>query len=172
MTPAEHNTQDRTPVSASDIGGNQETSAIPVSSGQTQSSCIGAEALQAPISPIPSEGEIFRLIASNYLHTTPPSCKADRDDFVAYLREMRVLITGVVTGSLLITVKCDSLEILERLWKDYSSGHLGEVVQRCFVTDRILIELSLAELNLQTTISEEEYMACKMYFEKDLAGGK
>ena len=172
LRPAEHNTQNRTPVSASDIGGNQETSEIPVSSGQTQSSCSCAEALQAPMSPIPSEGEIFRYIASNYLQTTPPTCKADQDDFLAYLRKMRVLITGVDTGSLLITVKCDSLEILERLWEDYSSGHLGEVVQRCFVTEEILIELSLAELNLQTTISEQEYMACKMYFEKDPAGGK
>ena len=172
MTPAQHNTQDRTPVSASDIGGHQETSAIPVSSGQTQSSCTGAEALQATMGPIPSEGEILRLIAKNYLLTTPPSCKADRNDFLAYMREMRVLITGVDTGSLLITVKCDSLEILERLWEDYSSGHLGEVVQRCFVTEEILIELSLAKLNLQTTISEVEYLACKMYFEKDQARGK
>ena len=172
MTPAEHNTQDRTHISASDIGGHQETSEIPVSSGQTQSSCTGAETLQAPMRPIPSTEEILCLIASNYLLTTRPSCKADHDDFLAYMREMRVHITGVSTGSLLITVKCDSLEILEGLWEDYSSGHLGEVVQRCFVTEEILIELSLAKLNLQTTISEVEYLACKMYFEKDPARGK
>ena len=172
MTPGEHNTQDRTPFSESNIGGHQETSAIPVSSGHTQSSCTVAEAPQAPMSPIPTEGEVLRLIASNYLETTPPKCKADRDDFAAYLKEMRVLITDVKVGSLQITVKCDSLEILERLWEDYSSGHLGEVVQRCFVTEETLTKLSLAELNLQTTISEEEYMACKMYFGRDPAGGK
>ena len=172
MTPAEHNTQDRTPVSASHSGGHQDTSAIPVSSVHTQSSCTGAEAPQAPMSPIPTEGEILRLIALNYLRATPSSCKADCDDFLTYMEKMRVLITGVDMGSLLITVKCDSLEILERLWEDYSSGHLGEVVQRCFVTEEILTELSLAELNLQTTISEEEYMACKMYLGKDPAGGK
>jgi len=39
-----------------------------------------------------------------------------------------------------ITVKCDSLEILERLLEDYSSGH-------------------------------EEYIASKMYFEKDPVQG-
>ena len=171
MTPAGHNTQDRTPVSASDIGGLHETT-TPVSSGQTQSSCTDAEALQAPMRPIPSAGEVLRLIASNYLLTTPPSCKAEHNEFLAYMREMRVLITDVNTGSLLITVKCNSLEILETLWEHYSSGHLGELVQRCFVTEEILIKLSLAELNLQTTISEEEYMACKMYFKKDPAGGK
>jgi len=172
MTPAEHNAQDRTSVSASHNGGHQETSAIPVSSEHTQSSCTGAEAPQAPMRPIPTEGEILRFIASNYLLTTPPSCKADRDDFLTYMERMRVLITGVDTGSLLITVKCDSLDILERLWEDYSSGHLGEVVQRCFVTEEILTELTLIELNLQTKISEEEYMACKMYLKKDSAGGK
>ena len=176
MTPAEQNTQDRTPVSAeesegSHFGGHQETSEIPVSSGHAQSSCKGAEAPLAPTSPIPTEGEILRLIAANYLQTTPPRSKADRNDFLAYLQQMRVAITGVGIGSLLITVKCDSLEILERLWQDYSSGHLGEVVQRCFVTEEILTELSLAELKLQTTITEEEYMACKMYFEKHLAQG-
>ena len=172
MTPAEHNTQDTTPVSASHIGGHQDTSAIPVSSRHTQSSCTGAEAPQAPMNPIPTEGEVLRLIASNYLLTTPPKSKADHDDFLAYMKQMQVIITDVVIGSLLITVKSDSLEILERLWEDYSSGHLGEVVQRCFVTEEILTKLSLAELNLQTTISEEEYMACKMYFGKDPAGGK
>ena len=45
------------------------------------------------------------------------------------------------------------------------------MVQRCFATEEILTEFSLAELKLQTTISEEEYIACKMYFEKDPAGG-
>ena len=178
MTPAELNTQDRTPFSAresagSQNGGHREASVVPVSSGHTQSSCTGinAELPDAPMSPIPTEGEVLRLIASNYLQTTPPKCKADRDDFVAYMEKMKVIITGVDEGSLLITVKCDSLEILERLWEDYSSGHLGEVVQRCFVTEEILAELSLAELKLQTTISEEEYVACKMYFEKDPAQG-
>ena len=174
MTPTEHNTQDFSTVElgGSQNGGHQEASVAPVSSGPTQPSCTGAEAPQAPISPIPTEEEVLRLLASNYMQTTPPSCKADRDEFLTYLKEMRVVITGVKLGSLLITMKCDSLEILEILWEDYSSGHLGEVVQRCFVTEEILKKLSLAELNLQTTISEEEYMACKMYFEKDPAEGK
>ena len=175
-TPVEQNTQDRAPVSAgesegSHIGGHQVTSAIPVSSGHTQPSCTGTEAPQAPMSSIPTEGELLRWIASNYLERTPPKCKADHDDFLTYMEKMRIIITGVAIGSLLISVKCDSLEILERLWEDYSSGHLGEVVQRCFVTEEILTEFSLAELNLQTAIAEEEYIACKMYFEKDPVQG-
>ena len=38
-------------------------------------------------------------------------------------------------------------------------------------TEEILTELSLSELKLQTTISQEEYIACKMHFEKDPAQG-
>lgn len=119
----------------------------------------------------PTEGEVLRLAASNYLQTTPPTCKGEREEFVKYLEKMRCIVTDVRLGSLLITVRCDSLQILERLWEDYSSGHLGDVVQRCFVTEKFLTELRLAELTLQTTISKEEYKACKMFFVKDPAQG-
>ena len=171
MKHAEHNTETRTPFSAiesggSQNGGHQEACAVPVSSGHTQPACTGAEDPQTPMSHIPTEGEILRLIAANYLQNTPPRSKADRDDFVAYIKEMKLLFRGVGVGSLLIKVKCDSLQILERLWEDYSLGHLSDVVQRCFVTEEILTELSLAELKLKTTISKEEFKACKMHFEK------
>ena len=174
MKATEHNTQKTTPVSATESGGspelrNQERSAAPVSSGHAQPSCTGeAEVFQAP-NYFPSEQEVLCLIALNYLQNTPPKCKDDHDKFEAHLKKMRVLLTGVEIGSLVITVKCDTLEILEELWEDYSSGHLGEVVQRCFVTKEILTELSLAELKLKTTILEEEYKAYKMYFEKGSA---
>ena len=95
----------------------------------------------------------------------------EHNNFLAYMQKMRVIITGVRVGSLLITVKCDSLEILEELWQDYSSGHLGEVVQRCFVTEEILMELNLTELKLKTTILEKEYEACKVHFEKESTRG-
>ena len=164
MKPAEHNTKNRPPVSGTESGrppdgGHQEAPAVSVTSGHPQP-------LSSVDNLVPTEEELFRLIASNYLRTTPPKSKDDRDEFKAYLKEMRVLITGVDVGSLLITVKCDSLQVLEGLWEDYSSGHLGEVVQKCFVTEEILQELNLAELKLKTTISEEEYKACKIYFEK------
>jgi len=90
---------------------------------------------------------------------------------VKYLEKMKSLVTDVGLGSLLITVRCDSLQILERLWEDYSLGHLGDVAQRYFVTEDILAELNLAELKLKTTISKEEYKACKMHFGKDPAQG-
>ena len=117
------------------------------------------------------EKEIFLSIAENYLKTTPPQSPEERNSFKEYMKEMRLIITGVSVGSLVITVKCESLMILEELWTDYSSGHLGEVVQNCFVTEKILKELNLAELRLKTTIDVEEYNACKMFFEKDALRG-
>ena len=120
---------------------------------------------------IPTGDELFRRITDNFMRNTPPKNRDEHDYFLTYLERIGAIFAGAATGSLLITVKCDSLQILERLWKDYLSGHLGEVIQRSFVTEEILKEFSLAELKLKTTISEEEYEACKAYFKKDLSEG-
>ena len=174
MESAEHNTVTTNPVSAiesgeSQNGRHQEMSAVPaMSSGHTQPSC---EVAGVQARTFPTEGEVLRLAASNYLQTTPPTCRGEREEFVKYLEKMKSIVTDVRLGSLLITVRCDSLEILERLWEDCSSGHLGDVVQRCFVTEKILTELRLAQLTLKTTISKKEYKACKMFFVKDPAQG-
>ncbi|XP_078347655.1 uncharacterized protein LOC144632796 isoform X3 [Oculina patagonica] len=164
MKPAEHTTQDRTPPDDK----HQEASATPMLSEDTQPLSSGGEALQT-LNVIPTAEELFRSIVSNFWQTTQPSSMDEHYNFLAYAKEMRLVITGVNVGSLVITVKCDSLQILEALWKDYSSGHLGKVVQRCFVTEEILGEFSLAELKLKTTILEEEYKAYKLYFEKNSA---
>ena len=97
--------------------------------------------------------------------------KEEFEKFLEYAGLMRFTIIGVSRGSLVITVKCESRMDLEELWKDYSSGHLGEVVQNCFVTEQILKELNLAELRLKTTMDKEEYNACKIFFEKSAVRG-
>ena len=117
------------------------------------------------------EKEIFLSIVQNYLKTTPPQSPEEHSRFMEYTQKMKLIITGVAVGSLVIAVKCESLMILEELWTDYSSGRLGEVVQNCFVTEKILKELNLAELRLKTTIDIEEYNACKAFFEKDALRG-
>ena len=115
--------------------------------------------------------ELFISIVGNYFQTKPPRSGEEHNEFMEYVEKMRLIINGVAKGSLVITVKCESLMILEDLWTDYSSGHLGEVVQNCFVTEKILKELNLAELRLKTTMDIEEYNACKMFFEKDALRG-
>ena len=117
------------------------------------------------------QSRVLSSIAMNYLQTTRPRSSEEHNSFKEYLKEMKLIITGTSVGSLVITVKCESLIILEELWTDYSSGHLGEVVQNCFVTEKILKELNVAELRLKTTMDIEEYNACKMFFEKDALRG-
>ncbi|XP_078346173.1 uncharacterized protein LOC144631588 [Oculina patagonica] len=77
------------------------------------------------------------------------------------MSKMEVAIQNLTIGSLLITFNISTLPILERLWQDYCSGHLGEVVQNAFATDEIMNDLGLTELKLKTTILEEDYRACK-----------
>ena len=113
----------------------------------------------------------FQLIFRDCYHSTKPQSFKEYNQFLEHAKAMKVIIVGVSEGSLVITVKCESLMILEELWTDYSSGHLGEVVQNCFVTEKILKELNLAELRLKTTMDIEEYNACKMFFEKDALRG-
>ena len=143
----------------------QQPGASATSAASGSVSCPQTEDLQA------LKEELFISIVRNYLQTTPPRSSEEHNRFKEYVKEMRLIITGVAVGSLVITVKCESLMILEELWTDYSSGRLGEVVQNCFVTEKILKELNLAELRLKTTMDIEEYNACKMFFEKDALRG-
>ncbi|XP_020601168.1 uncharacterized protein LOC110040292 [Orbicella faveolata] len=106
-------------------------------------------------------------IAQDYYHSVKPSDRKGFDDFLKYLTRMRgVLIQDVKSGSLVITVKCASLQVLEELWADYTCGHLNEVVQKCLVTEDILTDLGLAELKLKTTIREDDYEECKQFFQE------
>ena len=121
----------------------------------------------------PLKKKVLCLIAMNYLDTTPAQSRDERNEFKEYLQEMKVFIIGVSVGSLVITVKCDSLSSLEELWEDYSCGLLDKMVQDCFVTEKILKELNLAELKLKTTMDIGEYNAYKLYFlKKDALRGQ
>ncbi|PFX15770.1 Protein NLRC5, partial [Stylophora pistillata] len=154
-----------------------QTSTIATENGGSQ----GVQYQSAAATSSPTEGSVSHSgtddlqalktrvlcsIADNYLRETPPKSIEDHSRFQEHLRKMSVNITGFSVGSLLITVKCESLQILEELWTYYSSGHLGEIVQNCFATEKILEEMNLAELKLKTTIDIEEYKARKVYFER------
>ena len=84
--------------------------------------------------------------------------------FKYLIKKLGVHVQDNKLGSLVITVSCGSLEVLENLWEDYCSGHLNEVVQETLVTKEVLKALCLSEVKLKTTISEEEYKACKEWF--------
>ncbi len=106
-----------------------------------------------------------------YLNEIDPSTPEEFNDFLKYMKETReVLILNVQPDSLIITVECGSLEILEGLWNDYITGHLNEMAQKYLITEEILKELGLTEVKLTTTILEEEYRACREYFMRYQSG--
>ena len=93
------------------------------------------------------------------------SFKSSFNLLIEYLRiKLGVDVQDSRIGSLVITVSCSSVEVLERLWKDYTSGHLNDVVQETLVTGELLNKLCLSEVRLKTVISEKEYNACKEWF--------
>ena len=166
MKLADHDAYSTASVSASEPAGYQKASTASGTKRKRQSD-TDLDDLQ------PLEKKVLCLIAMNYLDTTPPQSRDERNEFQKYLQEMKVLITGVSVGSLVITVKFDFLKSLEKLWEHYSCSHLDKMVQDCFVTEKILKELNLAELKLKTTMDIEEYNAYKLYFlEKDALRGQ
>ena len=73
-----------------------------------------------------------------------------------------LMIREVGEGSLRIVVECRTVEILERLWDDYSSGHLNEVAEERLLTDEIKEKYEVESIELETTIIMEDYQACKL----------
>lgn len=136
------------------VPGSSGTSQVEISSGSS-----GREDVEGGV--IPSPQDVLSLISSKYLRKLDPSTPEEFNGFVQYMERVRkAVIVDVATGSLIVTIECDSLDILEGLWKDYIAGRLGEMAQRFLVTEVILEELCLAEVKLTTTIKEGEYKAC------------
>ena len=107
--------------------------------------------------PPPTESYIWKTILSPAFDLV--------QSLVEYLRnKLAVRVIKYRVGSLLITVTCSSLQILEGLWEDYRSGHLNKVIEQTLVTPDVLEKLGLSELKLKTTISDEEYNKCKEFF--------
>ena len=112
----------------------------------------------------PSPQQVLSSIATKYLNNLNPSTREDFNDFLLYMKEIRkVILVDCYPGSLIITVECGSLKILEELWQDYCTGNLGRVVQECLVTEDILKELGLSKIKLITTIDERDYKDCQKY---------
>lgn len=146
--------------------GVQGATAMPVALSQQQLSVpagSGGESVANANLP-PTQG-VLNLIMLKYLQTVDPSTKEEFNGFLRYMKDVRqVALVDTQQGSLIITVECSSLEILEGLWEDYRTGHLNDMAQKYLVTEDILKEFGLIEVKLMTTILEDEYRACREYF--------
>ena len=58
--------------------------------------------------------KVLSLGAMNYFEMAPPQSLEELNEFEEYLREVKAILGGVsYEGSLVISVECDSLEMLE-----------------------------------------------------------
>lgn len=110
----------------------------------------------------PSTQEVLNLIMVSYFKNNDQSKPGFFNGFIEYMEKVRkVCIVSVTSGSIIVTVQCGSLDILEGLWEDYIRGRLNEMAERYLVTEEILKAFGLADVKLTTTIKKEEYEACR-----------
>ena len=81
--------------------------------------------------------------------------------YLVGVRDLIVKRAGV--GSLRVAVECKTLEILESLWKDYDSGNLNAEAEERLLTEDIKRRYHVVSVKLQTTILEEDFLACKLF---------
>lgn len=111
--------------------------------------------------------DFFLLLARRYVEAVNLSTTEEFAGLLHYLLRIRkVIVADIQIESLTILVKCRSLLILHELWKDYRSGHLGEMVQKCLVTDETLSAFGVTGIEIETSICEEDYRACEQDFFK------
>ena len=146
----------------------QGATAVPVTSNQPRAEVTaGFVEEKDAIRGFPSAQEVLNVIALKCFPSVDPSKPEELNGYLKYLKEVRkVLLVDAQRGSLIITVKCSSLQILEELWRDYCTGHLNKVAQKFLVTEDLLKAVGLVAVKLKTTIAEEEYRDCREYFMK------
>jgi len=151
----------------------QKTAVVPITSNQPQALATPSTGkarkrkLALGNGVVPSAQEVLNVIALECFQTVDPSKQEELNAYVKYLKEVRkVLLIDAQLGSLIITVECRTLQILDELWQDYCTGHLNEMAQQFLVRGDILKAFGLTMVKLTTTIVEEEYRACREYFLK------
>lgn len=150
------------------VAGVQGTAVMPIASSQAQAEETGGCRVGSiGDDGLPSAQKVLNFIALKSFQTVDPSNPEELNGFLQYMEKVRkVLILDVQSGTLILTVECRSLEILEGLWEDYCTGHLKEMAQKYLVTEEVLTEFGLTGVKISTTILEDDYRACREYFTK------
>ena len=117
--------------------------------------------------------ERMSLYAAIEVESFPFTTQIELHNYCSHLKsKCNVDLRDKRQGSLILTVHCRTLEILERLWEDYSLNHLDGVAEKCFLTDETpktkeergeKSEDYADTVGLETTILEEDYLRCKTF---------
>ena len=142
--------------------------AVELSTSTSLSQAGGAESFEGAIVEshgAPSTQAVLNSIAHKCFKVVDPTKPHELNGFLQYLTDVRkVLLVDSQPGSLILTVLCTSLKILDALWDDYCTGHLNDMAQKYLVTEDILKKFDLTELKLMTTIQKEDYLAARKHF--------
>ncbi|XP_070552081.1 uncharacterized protein [Ptychodera flava] len=76
-------------------------------------------------------------------------------------RHKHMELLDMCEGSISYIMDCQSLEALESLMDDYSSGSLHRMVKSTFLSESLLDEIGALYLSLGTSIDYEEYLQCQ-----------
>ena len=115
-----------------------------------------------------STQEVLNYIVRRCVHEVDASNPDKLTGFLRYLKkERKVSVVDIRVGSIIFKLECRSLQILDELWEDYSTGHLTEVAQMNLVTEDVLKLFGLSSLKLTSNIKEEDYRDCRQRLETD-----
>ena len=109
---------------------------------------------------------IMKEMTKYFLETHAAQVKAENYPLCLeyYLQGvLDLIVREAIEGCLHITVECTTLQILESLWEDYCSGHLNAVAEERLLTDDIKKRFDVESVKLETTILENDYLACKLF---------
>ena len=108
---------------------------------------------------LPTENDVLNLIWQKYLQNIEPSTPVKLNGFLEYIQRggRQLLFVDAQKGSLIITVGSGSVKILDALWKDYRTGRVNEMAQKCLVTEEVVNELGITKAKLSTSILVEKY---------------
>ena len=70
-------------------------------------------------------------------------------------------LESVGIGCLEIIVQCPTLESLESLWRDCSSGLLVKIAESYLISDEIKRRLNLEHVRMKACFRKENYLICK-----------
>ena len=174
IEPGPHKTETRIGHSNS---GNESTPSLKLQNLDIRLDCSEATLsstslpLGAGAKRVLSTQHVLNSFADKVFSCVNPSSPEESNGFLRYMEKVqKVTVVDVKTGSLIITAKCRSLEILDELWKAHCTGTLNKMAQS-LVTEDVLKTFGLTEVKLITTIVDEEYEACREVFLKQGAGG-
>ena len=114
--------------------------------------------------------QMMRRIAVDYLANNDISTQEGLKAFNNFLSGAfaGLHIRLIRSSSLIFMVQCSTLDILEKLWTDYLSGHINKVAESCLVTEKIRRKFDIKSLTLKTSIDKDNYLACRQSFTKRL----